>query len=156
MAKYRVLNIEELKTFEKEFIDFLVVNGIDAGSWETIKKNEPIKAEKVLEGFSDVVFESIYRKTMFLDFVSKRSIKSFQFLEKEIVLVGIDVKSDSEIEFNAVDSLEDQFKLNFNQLEVYQSRKDYNKQRELEMFDMVQNGAMLSKGELFKQIGLLF
>ena len=40
VTKYRRLTIEELQNLEKEFISFLVVNGIPSEDWEQIKKDE--------------------------------------------------------------------------------------------------------------------
>ena len=90
MSKYRALNIEELESLEKEFVDFLVLNGIMHDDWTKMKDEDPAAAQKMTELFSDVVWESILRKAKYLDFRSAHSIKCFQCLEDKIVLVGID------------------------------------------------------------------
>ncbi|MFD1553326.1 hypothetical protein DNU06_06590 [Putridiphycobacter roseus] len=155
MAKYRTLSITELESFEKEFISFLVINGIEADNWEEIKKNEPIKANKIIEQFSAVVFESIFRKNMFIDFISAKTIKCFQFLADSVQLIGLDAEEGSEVDFMKANSIRECIIQNEAHLKVYQSNKKYIKSREEEMYNMVQSGANLSKGELFKQIALL-
>ena len=45
MAKYRLLSSDELKALEKEFVEYLVVNGITADEWERLKKEENDKAK---------------------------------------------------------------------------------------------------------------
>ena len=39
--KYERISIDELEKLEKEFIDFLVVNGISPIDWVSIKENKP-------------------------------------------------------------------------------------------------------------------
>ena len=155
MSKYRTLSITELEVFEKEFISFLVVNGIEANSWEAIKTDTPQKANKIIEQFSEVIFESIFRKNMFVDFISPKSIKCFQFLADSVQLIGLDAAKDSTVDFIKAETISKCIIANEKDLKVYQSSKAYVKSREEEMYNMVQSGANLSKGELFKQIALL-
>lgn len=155
MQKYRTLTSAELAEFENEFISFLVVNGITADQWVTIKEENNEKASLVVAQFSDVVFEGIFRKTMFLEHTSSKSIKCFQFLKNEIVLVGLDVKEGAKINFKGEQALASIILNQPQALEVYTTKKTYTKTRETEMFEMVNKGATLSKGELFKQISLL-
>ena len=149
-VKYRKLSQNELKEFEKEFINFLVVNSITADEWVEIKANQKDKAEGIIDKFSDVIFESILRKANYLEFVSPKSIKCFQCLADEIVLVGVDAPKESNLDFTK------QINSNFDNLEVYTSTKKYKKQRELEIFDLIKAGAQISDGELFKKLCLLF
>ena len=78
MAKnnYRRLNTEELASLEKEFIDFLVVNGITAPDWEQMKKDNPENSDQMIELFSEVVFEGIFRKTKFLKISTAKFISA--------------------------------------------------------------------------------
>ena len=155
MEKYRSLTTAELIEFEKEFISFLVVNGIEATEWEQIKQTEPKKAEAIVAQFSDVIFESIFRKTMFLEHISSKSIKCFQCLKDEFVLVGLDANADSDINFIGEQPIESIIINNTKSLQIYQTKKKYTKTREKEMFDLMEIGAKLSKGDLFKHISLL-
>lgn len=151
MPKYKLLNFKELQSLEKEFIDFLVVNGITGDDWVKLKEEDPEKATKMTESFSDVVWESILRKTMYLEHYSMRSIKCFQCLVDKIVLVGMDSET---TDLTATD---------FNSLtpehypedvKVYTTEKPYAKVREQELFDMLNWGCQRSDGSLFKSICL--
>ncbi len=148
-VKYRQLTQKELKEFEKEFIDFLVVNGITADEWVNLKSNDKEKAELIIDKFSDVIFESILRKVNFLEFISPLSIKCFQCLKDKMVLVGIDAPKNSNIDFTK------SIPTTFDDLEVYTTEKSYSKQRELELFDLIESGAQISRGEWFKKLCLL-
>ena len=46
--KYERLSKNELEELEKEFVDFLVVNGITAQDWVAIKENEPLNADEII------------------------------------------------------------------------------------------------------------
>ena len=50
--KYERISKVELEKMEKEFIDFLVVNGITAADWVLIKENEPLTADKIINNIS--------------------------------------------------------------------------------------------------------
>jgi len=147
--KYRRLSSEELSELEKEFIDFLIVNGVTADVWVDLKADDKEKADSIIDSFSDVVFEGILRKTQYLDFVTPTSVKSFQCLANEIVLVGLDSEVSSGIDFTKNDWQSD-----FSDLKIYNSSKQYKNSREEELFNMIQNGASISNGELFKQLCL--
>ena len=148
-VKYRQLTQKELNEFEKEFIDFLVVNGITADEWVNLKSNDKEKAELIIDKFSDVIFESILRKVNYLEFISAKSIKCFQCLKDKMVLVGIDAPKNSNIDFTK------SIPTNFDDLEVYTTEKSYLKQRELELFNLIESGAQISRGEWFKKLCLL-
>jgi hypothetical protein len=148
--KYRKLSGDELKELEKEFIDFLIVNGITADVWEDLKVKNIAKADLIIDSFSDVVFEGIFRKVKYLDFVTPNSIKCFQCLDNEIVLIGLDSDNTSEIDFTTNDWLS-----NLKNVKIYNSSKVYHDVRELELFNMIQKGANISDGELFKKLCLM-
>lgn len=153
MPKYRLLTQDELKELEQEFIKYLVVNGITAEDWENIKKNDQARALKVLELFSDVVFEGVMRKIKFLDNKSPQSIKSFQCLADKIVLVGLEVsKTPNLLDVKQFQQVLDQSP---NDVKVYNTEKKYSKTRELELFDMIDKGCEISEGILFKNLCLV-
>lgn len=147
--KYRRLSIDELNELEKEFVDFLIVNGITADVWVELKKKETEKANSIIDSFSDVVFEGVMRKVKFLNFITPNSIKCFQCLEKEIILVGVDSDDSTSVDFTNAD-----WQNNLKNIKVYNSSKSYQNIREVELFNMVQKGASIGDGVLFKKLCL--
>ena len=85
--KYERISNIELEKMEKEFIDFLVVNGITAAEWVSIKENEPLTADKIINQFSDVVWESILRSTKYLDKIENDISYFFKCDTEEISLI---------------------------------------------------------------------
>ena len=86
MAKYRLLSSKELEELKPEFIEYLILNGIVADDWEQLKKDEPDKAERIIDLFSDVILESIMQKVSFLDFRDDTEVKSFQCLKDKLIM----------------------------------------------------------------------
>lgn len=149
MAKFRKLGQDELTELEKEFVEFLIVNGIDAHTWEKMKENQTKKAEAVIDQFSEVVFTSIFRKNEFVDFITTDKVKCFHFQSEQVVLVGVDAE-DKEVNFlkASIDELKGR------SFKVYTTNKKFQKSREEEMFDLIESGGKLSDGQLFKKLCL--
>ncbi|MEY2924715.1 MAG: hypothetical protein RLZZ337_1263, partial [Bacteroidota bacterium] len=49
ILKYERLAQEELEKLQDDFVNFLVVNGITADDWVSIKENEPLNADQIVE-----------------------------------------------------------------------------------------------------------
>ena len=56
MMKYRRLDQNELKTLEKDFIEFLASQSITADEWENMRKEQQLG---LIDIFSDLVFEKV-------------------------------------------------------------------------------------------------
>ncbi len=157
--KYRLLTKEELVQFEKEFIDYLVVNGITGEDWAKLKETNPDKAEQITNLFSDVVFEKILRSIQFLSYIGKKEIMTFQCLKDEIVLVGIRISKEhegyEEIDFTNTEMREKYLVAPPKGVKVFTQTKKYNKIREMELFQMTENGALIDEGNLFRTLCLV-
>ncbi len=138
MPKYRTLTHTELKELEKEFVDYLVVSGIDAAEWVKIKEDSPAKAVRIIELFSDVVFEKITRKTKYIFKIEQSNLFLFHYGENKASLMifqfpdGFDLREKSQKEIIA-------FARTNNMQSIPQSKK-YIRTREEELFSMLQAG----------------
>ncbi|MEQ8415493.1 MAG: DUF6495 family protein [Imperialibacter sp.] len=153
MAKYRTLTREELTALEKEFIDYLIVNGITADDWEKLKKETPAKANKIVDLFSDVVFEDVLRKTEFLELRTRTHIMTYQCLQDKIVLCGM--HGGEAGDFTDPAFLQKALDSPPSDIELFTSEKRYNTAREEELFLMLSNGHLVSDGKLFKTLALV-
>jgi hypothetical protein len=131
--KYNRLPQEELEKLEKEFVDFLVVNGITAEDWETIKQDHS-KANDIIDQFSDVIWEGILRKAEYLEFTQGELVYCFWFEPKLAHLVVLKRKDED--------------------VEIVQEKqsKPYKTSREMELFKLIQSGALITEGELFRSV----
>ncbi len=154
MPKYRLLTPQELKELEKEFIEYLIINGISAEDWASIQKKDAAKHDKEIELFSDVVFESILQKISFLEYRSKNSLQIFQCLPDKLVVVSMESSSefvnfmDQAYITNATNNPPEDLK-------VYTASKSYKTIREVELFEMLQTGCVITDDRLFKTLCLL-
>ena len=104
--KYRRLTLEELNDMETEFVRFLVSNTVTADDWEKIKKENPERAEGLIEIFSDIVFDKVLEKVKYVEHRSRYDIKTFRCLEDKIELLGLKVSSVAGIDFTQNQTLE--------------------------------------------------
>lgn len=125
MPKYRLLTHEELIEFEKEFIDFLIVNGIAAPDWVKMKEEHPKEAVKIIGSFSDVIFEGTMRKIEFLEIRTSKEVRCFHCLTEKMVLVGMRVQKESEMDFTNPEMLEMAISVPPKNLEFFTAEKKF-------------------------------
>ena len=155
MPRYRNLSLDELESLEKEFIEFLVLNGITGEDWKKIKNQDLQKASKIIEAFSDVVFEKIMRKTEYLVLYERHNIATFQCLSNKVVMVGIECPINPEIDFRIHDVFAFMSSNPNAKMKVFTKDKVYTEVREIEIYKMIKRGASISDGVLFKKFCLL-
>lgn len=151
--RYRILTTDELQELEKEFVEFLVVNGVTAPEWQRMKQERKQDADQMLVLFSDVVFEGIMRKTQFLEWWEPSGIRTFHCLKEEIIQVGVEAKPGSP--FNFLKQSLKEILDHPEALSVYQTSKPYHNTRELEIFNMMEQGCQRTDGALYKKICML-
>jgi len=149
MPKYRLLTGEELESLKKEFIDFLVLTGITGPDWSKLKNNDQAAANGILESFSDVVFEQILRKAMFVEFRDSKNLMCIQCLKEKMILVGAKAQGNYDFQKSGIENLEDGL------IKVYTTEKPYGQIREREIFGMLNQGYQITNGELFKKLCLV-
>ena len=153
--KYRVLTTEELAELEKEFIRFLAVNGIPGPDWVKMKTTTPEKADGLIHAFSDMVFEKTLQNIEFLEIKTPEDYKTFHCLPDKIVLLGIRLEGDSDLNFTQNTppaQMLDQLKRSGAKLFMYGAEKKYSKERNLELFEMMEKGCLISKGDMFRTL----
>ena len=152
--KYRRVTLEELKPLENEFIDFLVINGIAATDWEYLLTHDIENSNKILDAFGEVVLEDIMRKTRFLEFRSVGELITFNCTSDLIYMAGIrfDDYEKQRIDFNNDQSIKRLLNNPCDGIMVFTDYKKYSSNREKEIFDMIEEGCLISDGKLFKAI----
>jgi len=150
--KYRRLSKEELEELEEDFIRFLASNSITGEDWAKMKAENSSKSNEFIDIFSDLIFERTLKKIEHLEFKTSKDMKLFHCLEDKIIMMGLFVEGSSNLDFTKPsDSAKmlDQLKKSSSNLKLYQAEKQFSKQREMELFEMMENGCLISKGELF-------
>ena len=120
-----------------------------------MKEKSPDKAEQIICLFSDVVYEQVLRSARYLKLVTKNKVFCFHCQKSKMVLMGLDAKDAKGFDFSKVQYFEEILKNIPPSLSVIHSDKKYNQPREKEIFSMLEKGAEISDGSLFKAISLL-
>jgi len=147
--KYKRLTTEELQALEPEFVNYLATAQITAQDWEKMKLAEKDKAEDVIDIFCDMVYDRVLRKIKLLEYRDKHTLNIFNCLDDKLELIGLRAKASSLIDFtkeNAFSSLTEE---QINSIEMVRAEKDYTKEREMELFDLLQTGCFITDDRLY-------
>ena len=150
--KYKRLTKEQQEALHKEFATFLASQAIDKKEWDDIKLNKPEVAQQELDVFSDLIWEGVLKSAQFLEHFSKNHI--FLFHCQELQLRSIILKSlDSNVDFlnkNGLQWLSDN--IFTDNVEVILGKKEYDQDRNQAIFKLINDGAILSDGQLYNQV----
>lgn len=148
--KYARLSKEQLEELHPEFINFLATQSITATEWTTIKTDKPEAAEQELDVFSDLIWEGVLTKVKYLENISELQMHLFELTDKEMKLISVKVlnpKIDlrTKIGFGW-------FKRNFQSdfVEYLTASKAYSDDKNMDKFNLIRQGAVITKGELYQ------
>lgn len=148
--KYTRLTKEQFEELHKEFINFLATQSITSDEWENIKKKNPKAAEQELDVFSDLVWFGVLSKVNYLEHLSAQQMHLFKCNKKHMHLIAIKINNDS-VDLNTTEGfqwLRDN--LLSDDIEFYNANKAYSDDKLKDIFDIIQQGANITKGELFE------
>lgn len=153
--KYARLTKEQLEELHPEFINFLATQSIDKIEWDDIKKNRPHVAEQEIDVFSDMIWEKALTNVTHLDHFSKNYIFLFKCLP-DVVYSFVIKTNNPEIDFVSADGIywlsENLFS---DDVEITRGRKDISSNRNESLFEIIKQGGIISKGELFTKLDSL-
>lgn len=150
--KYRQLTKEQFEELHQEFAKFLATQQIDVKEWNEIKRNTPEVAEQEMNLFSDVVWDDVLTKTKYLEHFSSVSLNLFRCDAQEIQRIVVKVNRNNFDFFKQedytwfVDNSKD------DTIDYFKGQKPYLKERNQEIFELIEKGSSISKGELYEAI----
>lgn len=150
--KYARLTKEQLEELHVEFANFLASQQIDKEEWDLLKQNKPEVAEQEIDIFSDLVWEGVLKSAQYIEHFSKNHIFLFQFDEKNIdtiVLKSLNPEVDF-LQKEGLQWLSDHILTN--DVEIRYGAKEFSVDRNGELFEIIQQGGIISQGELYHQI----
>lgn len=147
--KYSRLIKEQFEELHQEFINFLATQSITSDEWQNLKKNKPELAEMELDVFSDLIWEGVLNKAEYLEHISAQHMYLFRLGEDKMYVIALTLKNDVDI------TTKEGYKWLQNNLmdenvEFLQADKDYTEDKNLDKFKMIEQGAVITKGGLFK------
>jgi hypothetical protein len=147
--KYRQLTKEQFEGLHEEFARFLASQNIDKKEWDELKKEKPHIAEDEMNVFSDVVWDDVLTRTAYLEHFSPNLVNLFKCEEKEIHRIVIKINK----EINVIEQEGFEWLLknpNDEAIEFLRGSKAYQEERNVEIFDLIEKGSTISKGELYE------
>lgn len=153
--KYARLTKEQFEELHQEFINFLATQSITADEWTNLKANKPELAETELDMFSDLIWEGALNKAEYLEHFAPQHMYLFHLDENNMHAIVVNVKNE-EIDITTTggynwlrENLMDE------RVEFLQADKDYTDDKNLDKFKMIEQGALITKGDLFKYFNKL-
>jgi len=153
--KYARLTKEQFDELHAEFANFLATQTIDKAEWDSLKINKPEVAEQELDVFSDLIWEGVLSRAEFLEHFSKNHIFLFQCFKEEvksIVLKSLVPETDFLTKEGLQWLSDNMFTEN---IEMKVGKKIFTEDRNTSIFELIQQGAFLSDGQLFTQINTI-
>ncbi len=152
--KYRQLTKEQFESLHEEFALFLATQSIDVKEWNQLKKEKPQVAEDEMNVFSDVVWDDVLTKTNYLEHFSKQSVNLFKCDTDKIHRIFVKINKD----INLLEQEGFEWLLSNptdEAVEYFNGTKKYTSERNIELFDLIEKGSSISKGELFEYFNRL-
>ncbi len=148
--KYSRLTKEQFESLHQEFINFLATQSITAEEWKNIKEMQPEVAEEELDVFSDLVWEGALSKAEYVENISARQLFLFK-LEKDVMkLIGLKITNET-IDITTREGytwLQQNYASD--DVEFFTSSKEYSTERNTEIFALIEQGSVITKGELYE------
>lgn len=150
--KYTRLTKEQLEELHPEFINFLASQSIDKNEWDMIKTQNPEVAEQEIDVFSDLIWEGVLGNAKYLEHYSKNFIFLFHCTEVHMMTIIIRalVPEVDLLQKEGLQWLSDN--LFTDNVEVQRGQKVFTDDRNMEIFNLIQQGAIFTEGELFEQM----
>lgn len=152
---FRRLNTDELAALEQPFIKFLVANTITGADWEKMKTQEPARAEKMLDIFSDFTFEERLKKVEYIQHQEPREWRLFKCAADRMFLIGLQVDVNSDIDFTTETDFS-RMGADTEGSHIYRAEKAYTRGREREIFELLEDGCRIADGKMFDVLAASF
>ena len=148
--KYSRLSKEQFNLLNKEFSNYLATLSIDKLKWNLLKKNK-VNVDKILDDFSDLVWDKVISEKVYLIHFSKKQVFFFLCDLKFIELISISINS--EINFKNKNIWKWITKNIFSEnVDIFYSKKKYLEHRKIEIFELIKMGSIIDSGETYTKI----
>jgi len=150
--KYSRLPQEELEHLYQEFSLFLATQSIDKKKWDQIKATDPQYTGRLLDDFSDMVWDDALDKILYLENRSNHHLFLFKCIDQKMNLILVRLSPD------CPSLLQDQYwewlrqHLNDDRVTLYESTRDFGDQIKNEKFKLIQKGANPCNGNTYEDL----
>lgn len=149
---YHRLSKEQFEELQEEFAKYLAALSIDKSKWDTIKANQPDEVEKHLDQFSDLVWEDVLSKNLYLEHLSPNHFFVFDCGQEEMHLIAVKIDAPNK-NITTPEGWEWLLHhINDTSVTLYRSTKKYEYDRKEELYGMILKGAQISQANRYKSI----
>jgi hypothetical protein len=154
--KYTRLTQEQFHTLAEEFALFLAAQSIDAKSWDRLKNTDAEAVDRQLDAFSDLVWEEVLTKAVYLEHRTTRDCFIFK-AEAHTISVLRFFWSGGTLDWTEVDLfIWLQSHWTDESLEINKGTKSYATDRQQEIFKLIQQGASIADAPEYASLFLMF
>jgi len=147
-SKYERIPDQQLHDLKDNFIKFLIVQGIDASTWETIKTSEPERAADSLDMFSDVIWETSLQSIHFLRIETESVLYLYQIMTDKAYVLILQCESETLITSWTKSFITE----HWDALEISKGEKSDIIDRGAFIYELIQQGAITDDGALYKSL----
>lgn len=153
--KYTRLTKEQFEALHKEFARFLASQSITADEWEKLKVEKPNVAEDELDIFSDMIWEGTLNIVQFLENWGEQQVFLFRFKKNNIHLIAVKVSAPTInlLTENGIHWLEEN--IGEDAVEIFEAEKMYTLEPNLEKFNFIKEGAIITEGVFYNTLNKL-
>ena len=154
-TKFRRLRRDELEEVRDQFVKFLGVNGIDAGSWQRMKEDAPGRADALILQFSQIVFSGVIGRVEYLVHRKPNDLRTYKTGPDKIEMRGLFLDGATTLDFTKNDlPPAEMFALLRKEgvsPKIYSAERAYAPDgRDQDIFRIMEEGALIDSGELFE------
>lgn len=150
--KYTRLTREQLEELHTEFITFLATQSITGKEWAKIKINQPEIAEQQIDLFSDLIWEKVLGKAKFLESMSPDQLFLFELADTEMNVIVVKI-SEEHVDLTTSEGLQWlQDNIASDSVEFFTASKTYSGTKNADIFELINQGAEITEGALFKSM----
>ena len=148
--KYSRLSKEQFNLLNKEFSNYLATLSIDKLKWNLLKKNK-VNVDKILDDFSDLVWDKVISEKVYLIHFSKKQVFFFLCDLKFIELISISINSEINLKNKNIWKWITKNIFSEN-VDIFYSKKKYLEHRKIEIFELIKMGSIIDSGETYTKI----
>ncbi len=152
MPTYRYLTDEELKYFEEELKQFLILNHVYNDEWVKLNSENPEKALELIGLFSDKILQRVYENMKYFEKRTKDACFVFFYDTDKIYLKVIQVEGEEPIDLSTTEGIHDALVNKFEELSFFKSSKKYSKGREIEIHHLLEQETIPSSSEFWEML----
>lgn len=159
-TKFRRLRRDELEEVTDQFVKFLAVNGIDAGSWQRIKEDDPARADALILQFSQIVYSGVIERVKYLVHRKPNDLRTYRTDADKIYMRGLYLDGETSVDLTKSDlapaEMFARLKADGASPKIYSAERAYLPiGRDQDIFLIMEGGALIDDGEIFETLAAL-